>query len=57
MDKIEEIEKIKLEYSLEDVDIWCIKFEIYSDDYDHVPDDIINKIVNNKELSVVLNNL
>jgi hypothetical protein len=53
MSTIKEIQEIKQKYDLEDVDIWCIKFEIYGDDYNHVPDEIIKKIVDNKELSVI----
>lgn len=57
MDTIKEIEEIKQKYNLDDVDIWCIKYQLYNDDYSYIPDDIINKITNSKELSIVLNEL
>ena len=52
---IKEIEEIKQEYNLEDYDIWCIKYQlsdVYYGDYDDIPDTIIKKIVNNKELFI-----
>lgn len=51
------IEKLKKEYNLEDCDLWCIFYkldEVYEDDYNHIPDNIIDEISNSIEIEKYL---